>query len=153
MTKFTEIYDKFLKKIEAYKYAEMFEEDSSEIFRDFLMSAISQFSRVCRKDLFDTAIDTDTGEEYFSEELSPKEQNILAHLMVVYHIDTEIVTEDNLNNFLNSRDYRQYSSANLIDKVKELRRMYMMEADMLMSQYDFLSYRDEILAEGKDKND
>lgn len=150
MTKFTEIYEKFLIKIESFKYAEMFEEDSSQMFRDFLMSAVTQFRYSCRKDLMNFTTDLVTGEEYFVEELSIDEKEILALLMIVYHLDTEIVTEDNLNNYLNSRDYRQYSSANLIARTKELRTMYKKEAEMLMGNYDFYHYRDEVLGKGRE---
>lgn len=149
MTKFSEIYTIFLSKIEDYSYSEMYEEDLSELLRGFLMSAVSQFKSVCRKDLTNIIKGHEDGEDFFAEELDDDEIEILALFMVVAHMDMNIVTEDNLTNFLNSRDYRQYSSANLIHRTKDIRLMYKHDAELAMISYDNYHFKRDYLGKGK----
>ena len=130
MTNFTSIYDKFLSKIEDYGYAQMTEEDANAHFHKMLQSAISKFNYVCQKDLYQQ---TKTG---FLEPLDEVEQEILAIWMVAIHIENNMVTEENMRNFLNSRDYRQYSSSNLLKVVQDVRDKFTHEALALQSIYD-----------------
>lgn len=148
MTRFSEIYERFLSKIEDFSYSEMHEEDASALFKGFLMSAVSQFKGVCRKDLTNT-IEYGDGDDSFVEKLDNDEIEILALFMVVSHMDMNIVTEDNLTNFLNSRDYRQYSSANLIHRTKDIRLMYKHDAELAMISYDNYHFKRELLGKGK----
>ena len=136
MTNFTSIYDKFLSRIEDYGYAQMDEQDANKHFYKMLQSAIIKFNYVCRKDL---NLQTKTG---FLEELSETEQEILAIWMVVVHIEGNMVTEENMRNFLNSRDYKQYSSSNLLKVVQDLRDRYANEALALQSIYDLSGFKE-----------
>lgn len=135
MTDFTLIYDKFLSKVEDYGYAEMSEEDANAHFRKYLSSAITQFRQVCRKDL---ELVTKTG---FIEELDNSEIEILASWMVVQHIEGNMVTEENMRNFLNSRDYRQYSSANLLKVLIDTKDAFKVEVQRMMIDYDLYNFK------------
>lgn len=132
MTEFTSIYDKFLSKIEDYGYAQLTEEDANAHFYKMLESAIARFAYMCRKDLTKEG-QTKTG---FLETLDLLEQEILATWMVVFYIEGNTLTEDHMRNFLNSRDYRQYSAANLVDTLNETRDSKMKDAQAMMSLYD-----------------
>lgn len=138
MTEFASIYDKFLSKIEDYGYAELTEEDANAHFYKYLTSAITKFKYVCRKDLENK---TDTR---FLDILSDEEQDILAKWMVVSHIEGNMVTEENMRNFLNSRDYKQYSSANLLKSMGEMHTTFYKEVQGAMSLYDTYQLREEI---------
>lgn len=138
MTEFDELYERFLSKIESYEYLRIGKEESEKMFFAFLMTAISKFDYVCRKDLNDI---TDTE---FNVELDNKEKEILAMYMVLAHIDAKTVVDENFKNFLNSRDYRQYSTANTLRSILELRETITKEVEGLKSQYDnMLFIRDE----------
>lgn len=130
MTDFTVIYGKFLSKIEDYGYAQLSKEDADDHFRKYLSSAIVQFRRICRKDL---SLTTKTG---FIEDLEESEIEILASWMVVSHIEGNMVTEENMRNFLNSRDYRQYSSANLLKVLIETKDTFKIQVQRMMADYD-----------------
>ena len=138
MTEFDELYERFLSKIESYEYLRIGREESEKMFFAFLMTAISKFDYVCRKDLNDI---TDTE---FNVELDNKEKEILAMYMVLAHIDAKTVVDENFKNFLNSRDYRQYSTANTLRSILELRETITKEVEGLKSQYDNMMFiRDE----------
>lgn len=137
MTDFTLIYDKFLSKIEDYGYAQMSEEDANEHFRKYLSSAITKFQYVCRKDL---NLTTDKG---FIESLDEDEINILASWMAVFHIEGNMITEENMRNFLNSRDYRQYSSANLLKVLIDTRNEFKLSVQQMMTDYDFNRFKQQ----------
>lgn len=137
MTEFASIYDKFLSRIEDYGYLQLLtlEDDSAEkelerILRGFLDSAISRFKGVCRKNLSDV---TRTG---FAEELDEDEKEILVLLMVAAYIDVNMITEEHMRNFINSRDYRQYSGANLVKQLRETRKLFQHDAEVMMNNYD-----------------
>lgn len=138
MTDFTVIYGKFLSKIEDYGYAQLSEEDAMNHFRKYLSSAIVQFRRTCRKDL---ELVTETA---FMEVLDESEIEILAQWMVVSHIEGNMITEENMRNFLNSRDYRQYSSANLLKVLISTKDAFKLEAQRMMNDYDFYHFKKEV---------
>lgn len=130
MTEFTSIYGKFLSKVEDYGYAQMSEEDLNAHLYTYLQSAITRFSYMCRKDL---SLRTATG---FLEPLDELEEEILSTWMVSFHIKGNMITEENMRNFLNSRDYRQYSSANLLKVLRDTHNDVQNDAHALMSLYD-----------------
>lgn len=137
MTEFTSIYDKFLSKIEDYGYAQMTEEDLNAHLFKYLQSAISRFNYMCRKDL------TLRSKTAFLEPLDELEEEILATWMLAFHIQGNMITEENMRNFLNSRDYRQYSSANLLKVLQTTFDSTQNEAHSLMSLYDMQNYVQE----------
>lgn len=130
MTEFGSIYDKFLSKVEDYGYAHMSQEDLDAHLFKFLQSAISRFGYMCRKDL------NLRSPEGFVEELDDLEMEILATWMVVFHIGGNMITEENMRNFLNSGDYRQYSSANLLKVLQATQDSIKDDVHSLMSLYD-----------------
>lgn len=130
MTEFTSIYDKFLSKIEDYGYAQMSEEDAHAHFYTYLQSAIARFGYMCRKDL------SLRSEKGFLEPLDELEEEILSTWMVAFHIKGNMITEENMRNFLNSRDYRQYSSANLLKVLRDTHHDVQNDAHALMRLYD-----------------
>lgn len=138
MTEFDTIYESFLRKIESFEYLKLEQEDAEKLFFAFLVTAITKFEYVCRKDLNNMS---DIG---FNEELSTMEQEILSMYMVIAHIDSKTVVDENFKNFLNSRDYRQYSTANTLRAVIELREMLTKEVEALKSQYDNMMFMREI---------
>lgn len=135
MTDFTVIYGKFLSKIEDYGYAQLSKEDAEKHFRKYLSSAIVQFRGVCRKDL------ETTSSTAFLDELDESEIEILASWMVVSHIEGNMVTEENMRNFLNSRDYKQYSAANLLKVLISTKDAFKLEVQRMMVDYDLYHFR------------
>lgn len=131
-TPFSDIYHLFLSQIKDYELATMKETSLEDNLQSWLMSSIGYFSS-CRKDLrmYDLQL------AYFTEELDSTEQYILAKFMVLAYLSTFLMTEQNLKQALNSKDYRMYSPANQLKALMELRKQIHSDANTLMSRYSY----------------
>lgn len=131
-TPFSNIYKHFLSQITDYELIKMEEAAMEENMQLWLMSAIGYFSS-CRKDLrqYDLQL------SQFTEELDSTEQEILAKFMVSAYVSTFLITEQNLKQAINSRDYRTYSPANQLKALTELKKHIHSEANTLMSRYSY----------------
>lgn len=133
MTPYSSIFDLFLSKIEDYEIKNDILTDpdfANEILLGFLKSAIPKFT-YSTKDLSDR----DDTLLQFNIDLSSMEQEILSTLMVVEYLSPKILRTDLLENNLGSKDFRQYSPANQIKEVRELRESIKTEANSLMVEY------------------
>ena len=144
MTPFSEIYTRFLSQTSSYELVSLDEEELQEEFLPWLLSAIGYFTN-CRKDLF-KILDKDI--EAFDETLDDMEIDILAKHMVHTYIGTYAITEENIAQVLNSRDYRSYSPANQLKVLLETQSKVKSDADLLMSRY---SYNVHIMRENEKK--
>lgn len=136
MTPYDEVYKYFLRKPDAYELKEILEENvelGKEYLNEFLESAIPKFT-YCTKDLYDK----DDILKQFNHQLSGLELEILATLMVVEYLTPILLDENLLKERLGSRDYQIFSPANLVKEVRETRKLYMDEANSLMSQYYYM---------------
>lgn len=152
-TPFSEIYELFLSQIKIHDIANVFlrlsnaqeSGDQEEIriaeqavqslldnMEYWLMSSIGHFGS-CRKDIRSPDLDM----ESFSDTLDIEEKNILAKYMVYAYLLTHVVTETNLKQSLNSKDYRMYSPAGQLKALRELRDSVYDEANSLKSQYSY----------------
>ena len=147
-TKFDEIYDIFLGKIEDYeildiinKIREDFQDDEqkiqnilSELFFIYLKSSINKFTD-CTQDL------SKRNDESFQFELSltGMEIEILATLMVVEYLSPKVIRSENLESYLGSKDFRQYSPANQLKETRSLREAVQLEASSLILDYYYRS--------------
>lgn len=131
-TPFSDIYRLFLSKITDYEILQLSEEDLEANMQDWLLSAIGYFT-ICKKDL----TDFDLEKACFNEDLNVLEKNILSHLMVYVYVDTHAVKEQNLKNMLNSKDYRSYSPANLLNAILNLKEQVESDVNTLMSRYSY----------------
>lgn len=80
---------------------------------------------------------TETFESMFVNELTNVEQEIIANLMVINHLDKFIISEDNMRILLNSKDYKQYSQATLLKELKATKSEYQSDVDAMMNAYSF----------------
>jgi hypothetical protein len=109
MTAYTEIYDLFLMTAKDYKLDELYNssvEDFTTYIQGFLIYAIADFTS-CKKDL--ELRDDESGE--FSVDLTTKEKIILAKLMVMAWLKSQMqnVTQFQLN--LTDKDFKHHSEA------------------------------------------
>lgn len=148
MTTYDEIYDLFLSKIEDYeildtinKIREEFASDENqiqqvlrELFFIYLKSSINKFTD-CTQDLNDRS-DTDF---QFNITLTGLEIEILATLMVVEYLSPKVIRSENLESYLGSKDFRQYSPANQLKETRTLRESVRSEANSLSLEYYYRS--------------
>ena len=147
-TKFDEIYDIFLGKIEDYDVLdtineiqdqfngdeEKIQEVLQELFFIYLRSATRKFTD-CTQDLSLR----DDNNYTFNIELTGMEIEILAALMVIEYLSPKIIRSETLESYLGSKDFRQYSPANQLKETKALRESIQTEASTLILDYYYRS--------------
>ena len=132
-TTFEDVYSYFLGKIEDYEIQEKLQLDyefAQELLYDFMKSAIPKFT-YSTKDLSDR----DETLLKFNIELTDMEKEILSTLMVVEYLSPKVLKEEYFESRLGSKDYREFSPANQLKEVRELRESFKREANSLMIEY------------------
>lgn len=135
MTAYTEIYDLFLMTAKDYKLDELYNlsvDDFSTYLQGFLIYAIADFDN-CKKDL--ESRDDVAGT--FNVDLSTKEKVILARLMVMAWLKSQIqnVTQFQLN--LNDKDFKHHSESQNLTAKREYYRVLREEVNQDMVDYGY----------------
>ncbi len=130
MTEFNLIYDKFLSKITDFSYAQLDKETLEEDLKKKLIQALAYFTQLEDKK-------AEYVDNVFISDLSVLEQEILANIMVINHLDKFIVSEDNMRILLNSKDYKQYSQATLLKELKSTKVEYQSDVEAMKNAYSF----------------
>lgn len=113
MTACQVVYDAFLARILEDEWPQWALNEAQEDWRQLLDAAIPWF-KFPRHSL---TIVTDNGEDYFEGDLLPSEISILANFMKCEWLNRSIMTWENVKPLYVERDFSQ---ANLIDKLREL---------------------------------
>lgn len=116
-TPYSEIYERALFKVRDIKLAELGEGQRQYVLKNFLYSAISDFSNKCKKDLEAR----DDIQEEFAEDLTNEEKEILALGIAYYWLSAQVMNRELLRNKLSTKDYTYFSPANLMREVNEFR--------------------------------
>jgi hypothetical protein len=129
-TTYDDVYDRFLSKITDYELAQLVSEEVSDNIEKFFKSAISDFKycvaeRLVRDDLNKIFINT----------LTDLEQEILAKFMLVHWVTPHILRLENIRQSLGSKDFSVFSGANFLDKLLNLKRTLISEAESDMIFY------------------
>jgi hypothetical protein len=108
-TNYSDIYDLFLVQIQDYKIDNLsaYLSDLETYLKGFLIMAIPEFDN-CEQDLEDRNDTT----QVFTATLTSLEKRILADWMVYFWLQREVNNITQLSNFLQSADFKMYSSAN-----------------------------------------
>ena len=109
MTPYWAVYDAFLSKILEDEWGNWMENEVEEDLRQLLEGAIIHFKF--------PRVSLDRNEEGFINELGPEEIQILATYMKCEWLNRTILTWENVKPLYVERDFSQ---ANLIDKLKQL---------------------------------
>lgn len=129
-TSYELIYDRFLSKITDYDLAQLADDQLSSSLLKFLKSAISDFKYTNKK-----LDNRDDFNQRFNFALTDLEQEILAKYMIVHWITPEILRLENIRQTLGSRDFTTYSNANMLDKLTNLKKSLINEADQDLIYY------------------
>lgn len=134
MTTFQEVYNVFLSKITDRDLINLADNIRDDIMEGYLNSAIAQFS-LCDKDI-DT---TDEIAKQFNVTLDRLEKEILARYMVIEWSNGYVQSEEFLKQKLGNRDYTNFSPANHLDKLIDLRSTNLKEVKELIQEYYYRS--------------
>lgn len=119
-TPFSKIYDKFLSQIIDSDFAEFTEEDLKTTLFGYMETAIALEFKQCKKNLLDHI---DIAKEEFTVNVTYEEIEIIALGMVVTYLRPKIRHEQLLVQQIGDRDYKVFSSANMLDKLLELEKV------------------------------
>ena len=110
-TTLEEIISLYLAKIENYDYLQYTEEELLEELKPMLLSATSK--------LFSLDIKIDFDMEEFNRELEPIEQNLVALGLVEEFLTQKVNSVKVLKNHLTTKDFKLFSSANMLKQLRE----------------------------------
>lgn len=132
-TPFTDIYTRAIFKFADYKFLEQDPEIREGVLEKYLISAKTEFQRLCKIDLDDY----DLNVKQFNSNLTDEEIEILALGVAFYWLSYKTLNSELLKNVLNSKDY-YYSPANLLKEIQTLRKTLRNEFDSRMRKYSYL---------------
>ena len=110
-TTLEEIISLYLAKIENYDYLQYTEEELLEELKPMLLSATSK--------LFSLDVKIDFDMEEFNRELEPIEQNLIALGLVEEFLTQKVNSVKVLRNHLTTKDFKLFSSANMLKQLRE----------------------------------
>lgn len=137
-TQFSDIYDRAIFRFADYDFLKQHEEMREDILEKYLISAKTEFQRVCNTDLDDC----DMVNKCFNQTLDDEVIEILALGIAFYWVSYKALNGELLKNVLNNKDYYFYSPANLLKEVQSLRTTL---KDEFQSRMRLHSYNDSTI--------
>ena len=137
-TPLSTIYDNFLKQIDdeimvfmSEKFGDQFVED---LMLTYLKGAIAKF-RTYEGDL---ELVENSSDSYITQDLTQKEIDIISMGMITIWLNPKIFCEDKLKQAITDGDYNRLSSANMLDKLLNLKEYAddYFRAEMIEYSYD-----------------
>jgi hypothetical protein len=135
MTPYSSVYNFFLSKITDYSFLKITQTDLEDLLLVYLQTAVSKFDN-CKVDLSDR----DDFVKTFNQNLTDKEVDIIATLMVVEYLRPKVVTSELYKISMSDPDYKLYSQANHIDKLLALYSKMTAETERLMTKYSYYKF-------------
>lgn len=132
-TPFTDIYARAIFRFADYEFLKQDIETREGILEKYLMSAKTEFQRVCKTDLGDYDIEL----KQFNQTLDDEVIEILSLGIAFYWLSYKALNSELLKNVLNSKDYYYYSPANLLKEVQTLRKTLRDEFNSKMRQHSY----------------
>ena len=117
-TPFTDIYARAIFRFADYEFLKQDIETREGVLEKYLISAKTEFQRVCKTDLGDYDLEL----KQFNQTLDDEVIEILSLGIAFYWLSYKALNSELLKNVLNSKDYYYYSPANLLKEVQTLRK-------------------------------
>ncbi len=132
-TPYSKIIEPFLLKVRDYDLSKFTDIEKTEIVIGLLIASCIKFEKVCKSDLSNR----DDSLQVFNSDLSDEEIDIISEGMIVEWIKPRVYSSENLRNVLNTKDYNQYSPANLLKELRETLKSSKQEYKALINNYSF----------------
>lgn len=132
-TPFTDIYARAIFRFADYEFLKQDIETREGVLEKFLISAKTEFQRVCKTDLGDYDLEL----KQFNQNLDDEVIEILSLGIAFYWLSYKALNSELLKNVLNSKDYYYYSPANLLKEVQTLRKTLRSEFNSKMRQHSY----------------
>ena len=132
-TPFTDIYARAIFRFADYEFLKQDIETREGVLEKYLISAKTEFQRVCKTDLGDY----DTELKQFNQTLDDEIIEILSLGIAFYWLSYKALNSELLKNVLNSKDFYYYSPANLLKEIQTLRKTLKDEFNSKMRQHSY----------------
>ena len=133
-TPFADIYNRAIFRFTDYDFLKQNIQTREDVLERYLMSAKTDFSRICKVDLSDCDMEA----KQFNAELDDETIEILALGVSFYWLSHKALDSKSLKNVMNSRDYYYYSPSALLKEVQTLRKSIRQEFRSRMRKYSYL---------------
>lgn len=134
-TPFRDIYARAIFRFADYEFLKQDIEVREGVLEKYLMSALTEFKRVCQIDISDYDLEL----RQFNQTLDDEVIEVLALGVAFYWLSYKAMNSELLKNVLNSKDYYYYSPANLLKEVQTLRKTLRAEFNSRMRQHSYLN--------------
>lgn len=128
----------FLQKITEYDFVKIAEPIKTSIADGYMKSALTSFRKNCKYDLFTTCDDETRS---FDVEIEPEDIDeiveIVSEGMIVQWMKPYINHQDDLENYLNTRDFSVYSPAELLYRKRNAYKQAQKDFMQLIREYSF----------------
>ena len=132
-TPFTDIYARAIFRFADYEFLKQDIETREGVLEKYLISAKTEFQRVCKTDLGDYDLEL----KQFNQTLDDEVIEILSLGIAFYWLSYKALSSELLKNVLNSKDYYYYSPANLLKEAQTLRKTLRSEFNSKMRQHSY----------------
>jgi hypothetical protein len=132
-TPFTDIYARAIFRFADYEFLKQDIETREGVLEKYLISAKTEFQRVCKTDLGDYDLEL----KQFNQTLDDEVIEILSLGIAFYWLSYKALNSELLKNVLNSKDYYYYSPASLLKEVQTLRKTLRSEFNSKMRQHSY----------------
>lgn len=129
-TTFQEVYDNLKSKIITYEFLNLSIEQENELLEQKLKSALAKFVEA-------KGIEIDTNTKTFNKELDLLEIEILTYGLLVEWLSPRIYNVELLEQRLQSNEFKQYSQANHLSEMINLKKEAMSDFIYYIKRYDF----------------
>lgn len=128
----------FLGKISEFDFAQLSDDDRDEVVQSYMKRAVVEFGPMCVYDLVGTANDED---EQYDVDIPDRDLdeivNIVSEGMVVQWLKPFVYRQEILENVLNTRDFTQYSPAELLMRVGNAYTKSQQDFTQMMREYSY----------------
>lgn len=132
-TTYDEIHSVFLNKITDYDILKYIDDERKDLLNSYLISSCTKFKRACKIDLNDR----DNVLETFNQTLDDEIIEILATGEIYYWLSPKVLNTENLKNYLNTKDFQQFSHANLLKELQSLKNTIYKEFKQNIINYSY----------------
>lgn len=139
-TPYSDIIEVFLNKITDMDLPRFDDITKDAIVIGYMKSACTKFAKVCKVDLYDK----DDELRKFKADLDDEIIDIITENMLVEWLKPKVLFTDNLSNVLNTKDFSQYSPANMLKELRETLSYLKKNARVLVNNYSFAHSEDNV---------
>jgi hypothetical protein len=133
-TSLSEIYDRFMMNVTDYRLTDLYntsEESFETYLQAWLEDAVDDFDECSQSLVFDDET------KLFTVDLTTKNKNILAKLMVKYWLQKLVNDVTQMNLHITDRDFRVASEAMNLREKREYYAMVVEECSQLLNNYEY----------------